>query len=155
MAEPVDRKVWTQAISGTSVSVIATFGIVTYFRKRGVEIPPEVASEITGVIGGAIGFITGWLIPMAASEIKAHLGRRPDANEIVKEAQEDPKSNVDLTRIIDDKLIAQAQLNPASPATMPEGETPHSLNERLDNIAVAEARSDKEANDANKDKANG
>lgn len=143
MAEPIDRKVWASSISGSSVSVIVTFGIVSFFKGRGVEIPDYVQVEVTALVGGSIGFITGWLIPMAASEIRSHLGRREDANRIVLEAQEDPKSNVDLSKIIDDKLIVQAQLDPASPASIPAGETSHSLEKKLDEIVVKEIRDEK------------
>lgn len=121
-APAIDRKVWIPQIA-----MVCTFIIAFIASKRGLDIPAEIQVVITGLVTTLIGGLVGWATPMSRAEITGRM-----TNDLVAEAQADDASPVDLSKIIDDKIIIQAQLDPGNNgATMPEGETTSSLKDKL------------------------
>jgi hypothetical protein len=74
--------------------MISTFIIVFIASNQGLDIPAEIQVVITGLLTTFVGGVVGWVVPMARAEITSRM-----TNSLVVEAQNDPKSVVDLNKI--------------------------------------------------------
>lgn len=85
----IDRKVWV-----AQIAMITTFVIAFLASQRGIDIPAEVQVAITGLLVAAIGGVAAWLTSASRADITSKMD-----NSLVIEAQNDPRSPVDLAKI--------------------------------------------------------
>lgn len=118
-------------------ATFATTYIILWIRPRLHIEDTELLAQFRVLVEMAIAFVMSGLVTAVAwlaTTGKAYWERQIKArltNRLIAEAHmENP--NVDLKKIITDKLVAEAALDPASPISVPAGETPESLERKIE-----------------------